>query len=185
MQEADPEGVVEGQLYGAGNGIHDGATIEELNAGCDLSSRIVTLSTTVTDYVGDPSDIYKYIRVANATTDRSVTLPPATGSGKQYIMTFVGAWGSVARCVIQVANASDTISGILLGKNTGGTNAVLVSFRSAADSDSIISDNDTTKAISQRNSFFRIVDIAPNKWVVQFTAYDHAGAAASPWAATV
>ena len=113
----------------------------------------------------------------NSTTGRTLTLPAATGSGATFTI-FVGATVSSGSHVIQVANATDVIQGVL----GVATDAAGVNIPTAAASDTITMNGSTTGGV--RGSMVELQDVASGIWSVR-GALVSTGTEATPFSAAV
>jgi len=107
------------------------------------------------------------------------TLPAATGSGAEY--RFIVSVVNTSNYKIQVANANDTIDGsVILHQDSANT---VVSFNTAADSDTITMNGTTTGGVSIGDEL-TLVDMATNQYSVKgvLTA---SGTEATPFSAAV
>ena len=107
------------------------------------------------------------------------TLPAATGSGAEY--RFIVSVVNTSNYKIQVANADDTIDGsVILHQDSANT---VVSFNTAADSDTITMNGTTTGGVSIGDEL-TLVDMATNQYSVKgvLTA---SGTEATPFSAAV
>jgi len=109
----------------------------------------------------------------------TLTLPAATGSGDIY--KFIVSVVNTSSYVIKVADATDTIDGSVILHQDGGE--TMLSFNTAADSDTITLNGTTTGGVSIGDEF-TLVDIATNQYAVKgvLTA---SGSEATPFSATV
>lgn len=115
----------------------------------------------------------------NAAAGMAVTLPAATGSGKHYRL-FVGTTITSNSTTVKVANANDTMSGLAnLAQDAANT---MVSFETAADTDTITLNGSTTAGIL--GDFIELIDVAANKWYVSVRG-SATGTEATPFSATV
>ena len=110
---------------------------------------------------------------------QAVTLPAATGTGNTYKF-FVLTTITSNSTTIKVADATDVMSGMAIVANDGGATASI--FETAADSDTITFDGDTTGGI--KGAVVELQDVATNLWAVQIrTAATNTEA--TPFSATV
>jgi len=115
----------------------------------------------------------------NVASGATVTLPAASGTGNIYKF-FVQTTVTSNDYIIQVANSSDTMSGMAIVANDGGDTASI--FETAADTDTITMDGTTTGGIL--GAQVEIQDDASNKFsVVVRTAAT--GTEATPFSAAV
>ena len=117
--------------------------------------------------------------VLDIASGATVTLPAASGTGNIYKF-FVATTVTSNDYIIQVANSSDTMSGMAIVANDGGDTASI--FETAADTDTITMDGTTTGGIL--GAQVEIQDVASNKFsVVVRTAAT--GTEATPFSAAV
>ena len=110
----------------------------------------------------------------------TLTLPAATGSGATY--KFIVSVANTSNYVIKVADASDTIDGIMLYLDEDGT--AVTAFPTVAASDTITLNGGTTGGII--GDYLELVDIAADQYHVRGTMRVAAGAnPATPFSATV
>ena len=140
------------------------------------TQRIVNLTaSTLTVSATQHNEKIVTINRAAGTT---ITLPAASGTGAKY--TFIVGTTLTANGVIQVANASDVMTGNAYTTTTSSTNAE--AFATSATSDTITLNGTTTGGIKGDN--VEIIDIAANLWhAVLFTS--STGTEATPFSAAV
>ena len=110
----------------------------------------------------------------------TLTLPAATGSGAVYKM--IVSVTNTSNYKIQVANASDTIDGIMLYLDEDGT--AVTAFPTVAASDTITLNGGTTGGIV--GDYLELIDIATNQYHVRGVMRVAAGAnPATPFSAAV
>jgi hypothetical protein len=116
--------------------------------------------------------------VSNLAAAQTWTLPAATGSGNKYeIIVLITKTGDL---VIQVANASDTMSGnAILAIDAAET---VIMFATGATSDTVTLDGTTSGGII--GARVTLIDIAANKWFVE-VASDASGTEVTPFSADV
>ena len=90
---------------------------------------------------------------------QAVTLPAATGTGNVYKF-FVLTTITSNTTTIKVADATDVMAGMAIIGNDGGDTASI--FETAADSDTITFDGDTTGGI--KGAVVELQDVATNLW---------------------
>jgi hypothetical protein len=142
----------------------------------DVSSRLKSLTASATLTTADAGKLI----VLNAAAGLTVTLPAATGTGKVYEI-IVGTSVTSNTAVIQVADASHTISGIILAADDTGTPAPLV-WVAGATADTITLDGDTQGGLVGDRLI--LTDIATNKFAVTGTV-KQANTEATPFSAGV
>ena len=110
----------------------------------------------------------------------TLTLPAATGSGATY--KFIVSVANTSNYVIKVADASDTIDGVMLYLDEDGT--AVSAFPTVAASDTITLNGGTTGGII--GDYLELVDIATDQYHVRGVMRVAAGAdPATPFSATV
>ena len=110
----------------------------------------------------------------------TLTLPAASGTGNVY--KFIVSVTNTSNYIIKVANASDTIDGIMLYLDEDGT--AVTAFPTVAASDTITLNGGTTGGII--GDYLEIIDIATNQFHVRGVQRVAAGAnPATPFSATV
>ena len=115
--------------------------------------------------------------VLNAAAGLTVTLPAASGTGDEYTI-FVGTTVTSNNYVIQVANASDIMQGVV----SVATDIAGVTCPTASTSDTITMNGSTTGGL--KGSFVVLVDVATNVWEVK-GALVSTGVEATPFSAAV
>lgn len=115
-------------------------------------------------------------------TGSVATLPAATGSGNTYnfLVTVLATSNSH---IVKVANASDTMIGIINGTRVDSGNAVL-GFAAQATSDTITLNRTTTGSVTL-GEWFSVTDEATNVWAVNGMLSATGAAFATPFSATV
>lgn len=137
-----------------------------------VSATAATLTATSAEHAGRTV-------LLDRAAGQAVTLPAATGTGNTYKF-FVLTTITSNSTTIKVADATDVMSGMAIVANDGGATASI--FETAADSDTITFDGDTTGGI--KGAVVELQDVATNLWAVQIrTAATNTEA--SPFSATV
>ena len=113
----------------------------------------------------------------DAAAGLTVTLPASSGSGDMYVLT-VGTTVTSNDYIIQVANATDVIQGVL----GVATDAAGVNIPTAAASDTITMNGSTTGGV--KGSTVILHDVASGVWAVS-GALVSTGAEATPFSAAV
>jgi hypothetical protein len=110
-----------------------------------------------------------------------VTLPAAGGTGMsfRFVVTVIATSNSH---IVKVANANDTMQGIIVVDGDDAANAA-VAFTAGATADTITLNRSTTGSVTI-GEWFDVMDIAPNKWQV-VGATTATGVEATPFSATV
>lgn len=117
-----------------------------------------------------------------ALTGSTVTLPVSTGSGRAYRFV-VSVLATSNSHIVKVANASDTIQGIMLMGDDTSANAQW--FAAVAGTDDTITLNRSTTGSVTVGEHFTLVDIATNVWQVLDGLLTNTGTSATPFSATV
>ena len=140
------------------------------------SSSLVAVAANATMTAADNAGRTMLLNVATGAT---VTLPAASGSGNVYKF-FVQTTVTSNNYIVQVANASDTMSGVAIVANDTDNSASI--FETAADTDTITMNGTTTGGILGAD--IELHDVATNKWhvVVRGSA---TGTEATPFSAAV
>jgi hypothetical protein len=133
----------------------------------------LTASATLTPYHAGT------VVTLNAAAGLTVTLPAAAGSGRRYELV-VGTTVTSNNYVVQVASASDVMSGVCINAADAGDTAVV--YETAADSDTITM-NGTTKG-GYKGDRIILTDVASNLWHVSIIGAA-TGTEASPFSAAV
>jgi hypothetical protein len=119
------------------------------------------------------------VLTVNAAAGLTLTLPDASGTGRAYEI-IIGTTVTSNNVVIQVANASDVMTGVaILGQDAADT-AVL--FETASTSDTITL-NGTTKGGIKGDRIY-LKDIASDLWYVSMIG-SATGTEATPFSAAV
>lgn len=115
-------------------------------------------------------------------TGSVITLPAATGTGNIYrfLVTVLATSNSH---IVKVANASDTMVGIIMGTRVDSGNAVL-GFASGATGDTITLNRTTTGSVSL-GEWIEVEDVASTLWAVKGMLSATGAAFATPFSATV
>lgn len=154
------------------------ATAAELNRVADVSSRIVTITGDLTLTEATHSDKVLLLGEVGGDAAVAVTLPAATGSGARF--HFKVSVVNTSGYTIKVTG-NDTMDGAMILHQDGAD--TVVSFNTAADSDTITLNGTTTGGVSI-GDWLEVVDIATDQWAVTgiVTA---SGTEATPFSATV
>ncbi len=91
----------------------------------------------------------------------TVTLPAASGSGDRYYV-HVGTTVTLNNHIIQVANSSDTMAGVITTATT--TTGAGTHEAAGGTDDTITMNGSTTGGIV--GSYFELIDVATNLWMV-------------------
>lgn len=117
----------------------------------------VTAATVTLDRVIHRDTVVNLNRAAGVT----VTLPAASGTGDRYYVN-VATTITSNNAIIQVANASDTMVGVI---TTASTTTGAGTHEAAGGTDDTITMNGTTTG-GIVGSNFELVDVATNVWLV-------------------
>lgn len=109
-----------------------------------------------------------------------VTLPAATGSGGRFKFV-VSVIATTNSHIVKVANASDTMQGLIFSVDDTSDNAV--GFITGATADTITLNRTTTGSVS-KGEVIEIEDFATNVWHVK-GFISNTGTPATPFSATV
>ena len=153
------------------------ATATELNRAADVSGRIVNL-TAATLSLTEATHDGKVVTV-NRAAGSTLTLPAAAGSGASF-RVIVGTTVTSNTLIVQVANASDAMTGTALLAQDGGDTSVM--FETAATDDTITMNGSTTGGI--KGDCIELIDVAANVWWVRVTG-SATGTEATPFSAAV
>ena len=119
------------------------------------------------------------VLTVNAAAGLTLTLPAAAGTGDSYEIV-VGTTVTSNNLVVQVANASDVMTGLcLIAQDAGDTS---VAFETASTSDTITMNGSTKGGI--KGDIIRLKDVAANLWSVNIVA-SGTGTEATPFSAAV
>ena len=119
------------------------------------------------------------VLTVNAAAGLTLTLPAAAGTGDSYEIV-VGTTVTSNNLVVQVANASDVMTGLcLIAQDAGDTS---VAFETASTSDTITMNGSTKGGI--KGDIIRLKDAAANLWSVNIVA-SGTGTEATPFSAAV
>lgn len=115
-------------------------------------------------------------------TGSVITLPAATGTGNmfRFIVTVLATSNSH---IVKVANASDTMQGLLITTLAGTPTTNNIWPATAGTSDTITLNRTTTGSVT-KGEYFNCRDIATNVWQVD-GVLTQSGSAATPFSATV
>lgn len=133
----------------------------------------LTASATLGDYHQGTTT------VINAAAGLTLTLPAASGTGREFDV-LVGTTVTSNNVIIQVANATDVMTGVCLMAQDAADTAV--AFETAASSDTITMNGSTKGGILGDRIVLK--DVAAGLWSVRMTA-SGTGTEASPFSAAV
>lgn len=147
------------------NGLKLGGTIvragaAEIDAVADVSTRLVTITGTGSITVAANEGKTNLLGEVGGNALVTLTLPAATGTGATY--KFIVSVLNTSSYVIQVANATDVMTGSVKTHDDDSTPAVAYA---AAGSDDTIELNGGTKGGAQGDTL-TLVDILSNKWAI-------------------
>ena len=118
------------------------------------------------------------VLTVNAAAGLTLTLPAAAGTGDSYEIV-VGTTVTSNNLVVQVANASDVMTGLcLIAQDAGDTS---VAFETASTSDTITMNGSTKGGI--KGDIIRLKDVAANLWSVNIVSAG-TGVESTPFSAT-
>lgn len=144
----------------------------------NIDARIVNLNVTTTLTRADHAG--KLLVMGGAGAARTFTLPAATGSGAAY--HFIVGAVNTSNYLIKVADATDTMDGILLNTDTD-TSGALRGFSPGASDDTITLNGTTTGGVSI-GDYIILRDIAADQWAVEGMV-SGSGTVATPFSNTV
>jgi hypothetical protein len=156
------------------------ATAAEINRTTDVSARVVAGGSTlsVTEAVHDGKTIL--LDTAAGTT---ITLPAASGSGARFRF-LVSVIATSNSHKVQVANASDTMTGMILAVSDDAGFPVKGYTADATAGADTITLNRTTTGSTVKGEFIVVEDYAANKWAVSGVIAS-TGTEATPFSAAV
>lgn len=162
------------------NTLSGGATPSEINRVCDVSARLVPAGSTLT--LTEALHGGKTICLDTA-AGSVVTLPAASGSGARFyfVVTVIATSNSHK---IQVANASDTMIGMVLSVSDDAGFPVKGYTADATAGADTITLNRTTTGSTVKGEWFEVQDVAANKWNVR-GMIAATGTEATPFSAAV
>jgi len=166
------------ELY-AGAGANTTATAAEISRACDVSSRVITLSSVGPLTMTEALHEGKIIALNNA-TGATCYLPLATGSGGVYRFIVTTTLTGASVYTIEVSSASDIMVGTAHLAQDGGDTSVV--FETAADSDAILMNLDTKGGI--KGTYIELIDVATNMYYVRLVG-KATGTEATPFASEV
>lgn len=172
----DTLSLVELKIGASGSGVAIAATPAEINSACDDSARYLDAGGTETlDDTGNK----KCVKL-DTLGGSVVTLPAASGSGVSYrfIVTVKATSNSH---IIKVANAADSMCGIIYSRDDTSDNAV--AFAATTGDDTVTLNRTTTGSVSV-GEWLEVEDIAANLWHVR-GFISNTGTPATPFSATV
>ena len=117
--------------------------------------------------------------VVNAAAGATLTLPAATGTGYEFDI-LIGTTVTSNDVIVQVANATDVMTGGALVMADGGSS--VVGWETASTSDTITMDGSTTGGI--KGDRIKLKDVGAGLWAVQIIA-SATGTEATPFSAAV
>ena len=148
-----------------------------------LNTGIVVL--TATDTITEAEHAGKTLSMAEVGGDAACTftLPAATGTGNVY--KFIVGVVNTSNYIIKVADATDTIDGqvIVTNDSTAGGTASVISWPTAATSDTITLNGTTTGGVGI-GDYIELTDLIANQYVVS-GMLKASGTEATPFSATV
>jgi len=153
------------------------ATAVEITRVADVSARLVAAGSALTLTVAAHDGKTILLDTAAGST---VTLPAASGTGAIFRF-WISTTATSNSHIIKVANASDTMKGIISALSDGADN--MVGWLAAAASDTITF-NRTTTGTAAVGQYVEIQDIATNVFAVS-GLIAQTGTEATPFSATV
>lgn len=117
--------------------------------------------------------------VVNAAAGLTLTLPAAAGTGRSYEI-IIGTTVTSNDVIVQVANASDVMTGMAIAANNGAN--TVDAWETASTSDTITMDGSDTGGTKGDRIYLR--DIAANLWYVSILMAE-TGTTATPFSAAV
>jgi hypothetical protein len=169
-------------LYGKTLGldmVNGGLMLEGVRTAVVGSNAVVAAGGTKTLTVAEHSG--KTVNLDTA-AGSVVTLPAASGTGAKFRFR-VSVLATSNSHIVQVANANDTMQGIIFGTRVDSGNAVL-GFAAAASSDTITLNRTTTGSVSL-GEWIEVEDVAANLWHVKGMLSATGAAFATPFSAAV
>ena len=158
------------------------ATAAELNRAADVSTRIVTITATGSITLAANEGKINLLGEVGGDAAVTLTMPAATGTGGKYY--FVVSVVNTSGYVVKVADATDTVEGMIITNSTGDTPDVAFPWNSVTGtSDTVTLDGTTTGGVAI-GDWFEWTDIALNTWAVRGVTTS-SGTEATPFSATV
>lgn len=156
-------------------------------AGVDLTTQLAAMANNSARYVAAGSTLTltaandRQVIKLDTATGSVVTLPAATGSGVRFrfLETVLATSNSH---IVKVANASDTMIGMLTALSDDAAN-VAKGWPASAASDTVTLNRTTTGGVTL-GEWFDLEDVAANLWAVSGVLSQN-GTEASPFSATV
>lgn len=156
------------------------ATQAELDAVADDSARVIAAGATLAVTVALHN---KRIIGLDTLAGSVCTLPAATSIVGARFRFRTKVLATSNSHIVKVANASDTMEGIIQGVRVDSGNAVLA-FAAGATADTITLNRTTTGSVSLGEEF-EVECVADNKWQVRGMLSATGAAFATPFSATV
>ena len=167
-----------GLKLGSGAGTAVDATAAELNQAADLSTRVVAGGAALTVTLALHNGRLVLLDTLAGTV---CTLPAASGTGARF--TFVISVIATSNShIVKVANASDTMYGIILAESDDAADVAKAFIGSGTD-DTITLNRTTTGSVA-KGEWIEAVDIATNLWWIRGVVAQN-GTEATPFSATV
>lgn len=138
-----------------------------------LQPNNITASITVDDRHAET------LNTLNAAAGLTVTLPAASGTGRKFSF-LVGTTVTSNNDVIQVANSTDVMAGVVTMAQDGGDTVVL--FETASTSDTITMNGSTKGGI--KGDLVELTDAASGLWMLRMVC-SGTGTEATPLSAAV
>ena len=157
-----------------------GLTRREVVQSLDRSSRTVTETAAFTF---DPRVHGGRITLLSLLAGYTATLPVAIGSGVIY-RVHVGIVLTSGSYIVQVANSSDNMEGVISIADGGASDADLGFPTTSNTSDTITMNASSTGGLTI-GDWFELVDVAENVWHVRGQLTGSGGSVATPFSAAV
>lgn len=170
----------ESVVLGAGVAASAAATGTEINRVADVSARLVAggATLTLTEALHDSKVI-----ALDTAAGTVITLPASTGGGARFrfVVTVVATSNSHK---VQVANSSDTMTGMVLSVSDDAGFPVKGYTADATAGADTITLNRTTTGSTVKGEWLEAIDIAANKWAIS-GVIAATGTEATPFSAAV
>jgi hypothetical protein len=157
-----------------------GSTTAEINRNADVSARVVAGGATlsVTEALHDSKTV-----LLDTAAGTIITLPASTGGGARFRF-LVSVIATSNSHKIQVANASDTMTGAILAVSDDAGFPVKGYTADATAGADTITLNRTTTGSTIKGEWIEVEDYAANKWAVR-GMIAATGTEATPFSAAV
>lgn len=149
-----------------------GATVAEINAACDVSTRLVTIANDTNTLALGAAHANRICLVMDATL--AVTLPEATGTGNSYtIMQGIAATSST---IVTADTANCGFHGFIMGSDTDAAGNFNWIATGAQDT---ITFNGTSTG-GKLYDWIRVTDVATDAWLLEGNIKQSGGSEATP-----